>query len=406
MGPELDLGRYQIEAELGVGASAKVFRARDLRLRRKVAVKAFRAELFEDARLRQVLLREARIHAQMEHANIVRIYDLLELGDRDYLVLQLLEGESLAQLTERRGGVLSPQEAIFYTRQVLRGLAYAHAKGIVHQDLKPQNIQITPSREALIVDFGIAVLMEAQPERRGTVRGSPAYMPPEQAQGKYLDARSDLYAVGMTLYVVVAGHHPFEGVEDVEQMMRAQIQAPPPPPTRFRRDLPPGLDDVLLRVLAKDPRDRFRCAEDFSDALAAVLRDAQPEPPREEDQRWDPRAEIALPARAVFAGRAAELNLRTINLSAGGVALRMENPPPIGVTFLVEIEPRSGIDRRPVRGDAEVVAVAPDGEAFRVGARFTEIDDRARRRIREIVRDCLVLGRPALDGVDGGDQAV
>jgi tRNA A-37 threonylcarbamoyl transferase component Bud32 len=399
------IGRYQLLERLGRGASAEVYRARDTRLQREVAIKVFHSELVQKPAIRRKFVKEAQIHACLEHPSIVRIYDLLERDERTYLVMHYLPGRTLADLAGTRGGKLPLAAMVTYLVHVLEGIGFAHSRGVLHQDLKPQNIIVTVAHQAVVVDFGIAALLEdVDQKRRREVSGSPAYMAPEQARGRYLDARADIYSVAMTAYQIVTGHHPFEDSETIEEMLRCQIARQPAPPSSFASELPEELDEVLLKALAKEPEERYRSCDDFIEALGPVGGSLPGRSAGDQrDLRWDPRVDIALAARVTYPDGQVAADLRTINLSAGGFALLMHRVPPAGTVLDVEIwvpgEPE------PLRSKVEVVATMPMPDGARVGCRFLSISDRDRRRARELVRDCLMLGGPVLE-VDHPSAAV
>ena len=276
-------GRYRIDALLGVGGMGAVFRAHHLGLGVDVAVKVLRGTAHgqtAEARFR----REAKSAARLDHPHCVRVTDFGELDDgAKYIVMELLAGEELEQ---RLGQPWPPAEAVEIARQVLEGLAHAHARGIVHRDLKPSNVLVLRDEHGRphvkLVDFGIAKIVEgegAQDEltRTGMSFGTPAYMSPEQAGGSPADARSDLYAVGLLLYEMLAGRPPFES-NDLAALLRMHILTDPPP---LPESVPPPLAAVVLRLLQKSRKDRYDCAAATLEALAAADADAgaTPVPP-------------------------------------------------------------------------------------------------------------------------------
>jgi serine/threonine protein kinase len=406
--------RYRFEERVGEGASADVYRAHDLHLRRDVAVKAISPEFLSSPGRMKQILREARIHARLEHVNIVRVYDLLKVDGHLFLVLRLLKGLSLRDIMEQRNGPMEPREAVGYARQYLRGVGFAHSMGIVHLDLKPHNIQITPAGEALIMDFGVARMIEGRTRTSaGMVAGSPAYMAPEQAQGLYTDARTDIYSLGMTLYEQLAGRHPFVTARSVKEVLNWQIERTPPSIGDKVADVPRAVDRAVMRALAKDPARRFRSCREFSHALQLAWRrsrqpvpsveapaavEVAPEPENEpelteQERRWDPRADLELPARLVAGGGMAFVNGTVTNLSANGLAVLMPYRPSRGAGMQVEVDLPADDGTVVVRASADVVWVKRgNGEDFLVGLRFNQIEDADRRRIADSVRERLVMG--------------
>jgi len=398
------VGRYLLLQLIGRGAFAEVYRARDTNLDRDVAIKAFDPRFSATADLREQILQEARLHARLEHANVVRIYDMVDHDAQFFLVMRYLQGMSLFDLQAALGGKLEVVEAARYMRQVLKGVGFAHSKGVIHGDLKPRNIQITPYGEALVMDFGIASMISDQGEViRETTSGSPPYMSPEQILGRYNDARSDLYALAITMYELVTGRHPFEDAQSEEELLRCHVHKEPPAPSLVNSELPPSLDRVLLRAMAKSPEQRFRSCTSFAEHLHAALRRDGVEPildEDEEDNRWHPRVELDLPARVFVTGGMVFLNVRTHDLSVGGAAVWLDSRPPVGATVQVEFDPPEGTGLEAIRAAGLVVWAGAEREfdGYQVGLRFTDIDDDDRKTIQTLVRNVLMLGEAGATG--------
>ena len=265
-------GRYAIEGELGRGGMALVFRARDLRHDRLVALKVVRPELASVVG-RERFLREIQVAAKLQHANIVPVHDSGEADNTLYYVMPYVEGESLGARL-RREGQLPIDDALEIARDVASALSYAHDRNIVHRDIKPENILLSGGR-ALVADFGIArafgVGADARLTETGLAIGTPAYMSPEQATGSgELDARTDIYALGCVLYRALTGAVLYDKDSDVEKMW-AHIHEPPPDLLGVRPELPASLGDALERALAKIPADRQQTVGELAhEVLAAV----------------------------------------------------------------------------------------------------------------------------------------
>ncbi|HEX9610480.1 MAG TPA: serine/threonine-protein kinase, partial [Gemmatimonadales bacterium] len=262
-------GRYSLERELGRGGMGIVYLARDLRLERVVAIKLLPPERARDDGLRQRFVREARTAAKLSHPHIIPIHAVEETGAFVYFVMAFVDGETLGARV-RREGRLKPHEAARVLREVAWALAYAHAQGVVHRDVKPDNILLERGAgRALVLDFGIARLVQAPGvSGAGELAGTPEYMSPEQASGDAVDGRADLYSLGVVAFLALTGRLPFTA-PTVPALLVQHVTAPPP------RLEAPGAPRVLVgaveRCLAKDPAARFQSGEALADALSGVL---------------------------------------------------------------------------------------------------------------------------------------
>jgi eukaryotic-like serine/threonine-protein kinase len=261
--------RYSLERELGRGGMGIVFLARDLRLERVVAVKLLPPECARNATLRERFVREARMAAKLSHPNIIAIHAVEESGDFVFFVMSYIEGETLGARV-RREGSLKPHDAARILREVAWALAYAHAQGVIHRDVKPDNVLLeTRGGRALVADFGIARLVQATGvSGEGEIVGTPEYMSPEQASGEVADGRSDLYALGVVGYFALSGRLPFTA-PTVRGLLVQHVTQPPPP--LVARGAPRVLTAAIERCLAKDPSDRFQTGEGLADALAQAV---------------------------------------------------------------------------------------------------------------------------------------
>jgi serine/threonine-protein kinase len=264
------LGRYCIRGELGRGAMGIVYRAIDPLLERSVAIKTLNLteagdEATElDARFRQ----EAKAAGRLAHPNVITVYDVGRQGHVAFMAMELLEGRDLRTVIAERGR-LPVAEAIGIAAQVAEGLAYAHEQGVVHRDIKPGNIMILANGLAKIMDFGIARLRVPDVRTRtGVLLGSPKYMSPEQVLGQGADGRSDIFSLGVVLYEMLTGTPPFSG-DSVSTLMYQIATATPPAPSRSNVEVPPMLDVVIAKALAKKPEERYQSATE----LAADLRE-------------------------------------------------------------------------------------------------------------------------------------
>ena len=261
--------RYRILGPLGEGGMATVYRALDTRLGRTVAIKILHPEFARDDPFLQRFQQEAEFAASLgAHPNVVAIYDIGEDGNLPYIVMEVVEGRNLKDLIRERAP-FSAEEAFAIGRQVASALDFAHSRGLVHRDVKPQNIVVTPDGVAKVTDFGIARSATAsQLTRTGTVLGTVHYFSPEQAQGKPAGPPSDIYSLGVILYEMLTGHLPFDADNPIGIAMQ-HLHSEPPPPWQYNQALPARAVSTVLRALEKDPERRYRDAAEFAAALAA-----------------------------------------------------------------------------------------------------------------------------------------
>jgi eukaryotic-like serine/threonine-protein kinase len=265
-------GRYRILRKLGSGGMANVYLAEDEELGRRVAIKILNERYASDDSFNERFRREAKSAAALSHPNIVSIYDRGEGDGRPYIAMEVVEGRSLKELILQRGP-LPIAEAVEYAKQILHAVRFAHRNGIIHRDIKPHNILLGAEDRLKVTDFGIARAGASQMTEVGSIMGTAQYLSPEQARGAPVTAASDLYSVGIVLYEMLTGKTPFNGDTPVEIAMKHLNEAPRPP-SELRPEVPPELDQIVLRALAKDPHERYQTAEEFSadlDRLEAGL---------------------------------------------------------------------------------------------------------------------------------------
>jgi tetratricopeptide (TPR) repeat protein/predicted Ser/Thr protein kinase len=331
LGPGARLGPYQLETLLGVGGMGEVFRARDTRLGRPVAIKVIRAERAQRPDFAIRLQREARATAALNHPHICMLYDVGEEEGASYLVMEYVEGQTLA--ARLREGPLPLDQLLRRAIEASQALAAAHERGIIHRDLKPANLMLTPAG-VKVLDFGLAKFSGSEASAMDVtaehaILGTPAYMSPEQTRGEELDPRSDLFSFGCVLYEAATGVGPFRG-SSLPEILREVVNGHPPPPSSLRAELPAEWDSILTRMLAKDRDRRYQSAADLFNALEGLRGGVQLVGPRMEEREPDP----------VF-GREKELGKLELLLSSAmqgnGRVVLVLGEPGIGKTALTGV---------------------------------------------------------------------
>jgi hypothetical protein len=397
------LGNYHIDERLGTGGMGEVYRATHIRLHRQAAIKVLHPNQAADPTFQARFLREARAAAALRHPNIVEVFDFGEQEGLSYLVMELIPDGSLRTLLRQRamGQGWTLGLGVDLVRQAAEGLNYAHTHGMIHRDIKPDNLLLerlsAPADEnsgvasgrylLKISDFGLARLVDEGGELTvtGMVMGTPTYMSPEQCQGGDLDGRSDLYSLGVVLYEVATGAPPFR-VKSLSEAVFKHISTPPPQPSSLQPDLPPALEEVILRCLAKRPEDRFATGHDLAEALQGALGDSElrtiitarrpdapatPTPVVRATPAASPPATAATAATAPAAAVAADLQAPA---AKAPVRVATATPPPaippsaaendatVQASLTPAPAPRVGASAWPRASDAEAtVATGPGG---------------------------------------------
>lgn len=317
------LGRYEVQAELGRGSMGVVYLARDPLIGRLVALKVFRPNLGADGtdvdRFRSRFLREAQSAGILSHPNIVTVHDVVDEGEHSggpvFIAMEYVQGTNLKEVL-RYGKSLELSQVLDIVRQVAAALDYAHSRGVVHRDVKPANVMLTPERQVKITDFGIAQFDTTSLTHDGQLLGTPNYMSPEQVQGREVDLKTDLFSLGVVLYEMITRHKPFAG-ENLAAVSHRIVYEMYTPPEEYTGGLPPGVSEIFPRALAKDRADRYPSAQALADDLSravevysrdVALSDTQdlpakrPSPP--DDDEHDTLPGVPLPAAPVAAAAA------------------------------------------------------------------------------------------------------
>jgi len=255
--------RYEILETVGSGGMARVYKARDHRLNRLVAIKILREDLAQDAEFRRRFHDESQAVAMLSHPNIVAIYDVSRSSELEYIVMELIDGITLKQYMQRKGGKLNWREALHFTIQIVKALGHAHSRGIIHRDIKPHNVMVLRDGSVKVADFGIArVSSGGHSTLTQEALGSVHYISPEQARGSHIDARSDLYSAGVVLYEMITGRLPFEGDTPVSVAIQ-HINSIPLSPRELEPSIPEALEAITMKAMAPDPDNRYLSAGDM-----------------------------------------------------------------------------------------------------------------------------------------------
>jgi eukaryotic-like serine/threonine-protein kinase len=354
--------RYELEELVGSGGMSSVYRAHDRVLDRKVALKVLHQRLIDEEEYVERFRREARMVAGLLHQNIVTVIDRGDDDGNPFIVFEFVDGENLKQLVDREGP-LPVEQAVELAMQVARGLAFAHANGYVHRDVKPQNVLLNGDGEAKVTDFGIARSLDVKHgvTQTGTVLGTSDYIAPEQAQGQRVDEHTDVYSLGIVLYELLTGELPFTGDNFVAVAMK-HINEDPPRVSSIRADVPPRVDEAVARALAKDPADRFPTMADFGRELEASLEELRSPggaptmvitPPRRRrsapgvaaprrPRRRPPTAAILIAAGLAVAVAALAVALVRENGSSKGPSTASGGGTPIGLAGVGAYDPPPG----------------------------------------------------------------
>ncbi len=304
IGQVLD-ARYEILELIGEGGMSVVYKAKDTRLNRNVAVKVMRDEMAADEEFRRNFCAEAHAVAMLSNPNIVGVYDVSHSDDIEYIVMELVDGITLRQYMDKRG-VLNWREVLHFSRQIARALAHAHERGIIHRDIKPQNILMLRDGTIKVEDFGIAALENEAHESDGQAIGSIHYIAPEQARGELPDARSDLYSLGIVMYEMLTGQKPYEG-ETIGEIAIKHMNARPTPPHDLVPEVPAELERITLKAMCSEIGERYQSAGELLEDLDAFVQEQIKQAEPEEKKLENP---AVVPIRSVSEMDKARFQLR------------------------------------------------------------------------------------------------
>jgi serine/threonine-protein kinase len=384
--PEERIGKYRILGILGKGGMGVVYRGLDPDIEREVAIKTIRLDTFPDGPAKEEMLarvgREAKAAGRLSHPNIITIYDVIRESDLTFIVMQLVDGQSLQALIES-GRSFSPQETVALLKPVAEALDYAHAAGIVHRDIKPANILLDRSGKPFLADFGVAHMEASTMTGPGTTIGTLSYMSPEQIMGKPADGRADFFALGIILYELLAGRKPFVG-DNLSTIVYKIVHEEPPEIREINQTLPPGYEDVIRRALAKAPGERYQTGRE----MIADLED--PDHLAVATREYESRTGASGTARA---GRTRSLLLAggvlVFTVVAGGIGIvltrgggRPPGPPPETGTparqnadagsVAASVDPPASLEAAPAAGDMEKLRETFAREDYQAAIRLAD----------------------------------
>ena len=349
------VGDYEVVSMLGVGGMGQVYQVRNVISNRIEAMKVVLPDLVAEMGLAERFIGEIRTLASFDHPNIAQLHTAFQINNQLVMMMEFVEGFTLEQRAKQ--GPIPQGDIINYVQQVLSALSYAHGRGVVHRDIKPANIMVTSQGVVKLMDFGIAKSnLEKELTLPGTTIGSMYYISPEQARGGTVDARSDIYSVGIVMYELFAGRRPFEA-DSAYGILNQQCDIAPQPPVEVNQQLPKALSDLILACLAKDPANRFQNAQAVSNALRHVAA-AQDSTPKMEEVPFTP---VVVPGAAVAAARPAH---RGAWIAVGALAvLAAVASAAVGLPYLrhINAKPESVSDPAATKS---LVTPAPAGPAL------------------------------------------
>jgi eukaryotic-like serine/threonine-protein kinase len=364
------VGDYEIIALLGAGGMGRVYKVRSIISQREEAMKVLLPDFASEAELAARFMAEIRTLAGLEHPNIAQLRTAFQFENQLVMVMEYVEGTTLDKQAGQSGA--SVDQMIEYSMQVLSALSYAHGKGVTHRDIKPANIMVTSHGLVKLMDFGIAKSAnDLQLTRPGTTMGSVYYMCPEQVRGETVDARSDIYSFGVTLYEMLTGRKPFQA-DTSFSVLNAQLNDAPMPPVQVNPALSPELNSIVLRALEKQPADRFQSADEFRNALKALREPQavqpapQPMPQSAPQSAPQPPAFTPVPAAAYAAAPATGRSHRGLWIGLGAVVaiLALAAMATLGPHFFAtHADQKAAVSATDAKSPAATPAAAPDAGA-------------------------------------------
>lgn len=387
------VGRYTFNELVGKGSIGAVYKAFDQRLLRPVAIKVSSPHAGDEATPNDRILREAQIVARIEHANIVPIYDVVDHAGSVLIVMRLLKGRNLDQLKQLAGKPIALNEALKIMHQVMLGMDFAHSKGVVHADLKPGNIFVSSSNEIFILDFGLAAVIELEKPDKRKVYGTPLYMSPEQCNGIYHDARSDIYSLGLIFYALITGQHPFVDAQSMQQLLLFQMEKIPERPDKINPAIPANLSNCVMKALDKDPTKRFGSCRDFFRKIESSLQIVDTGEYKIRDLRWDPRLNMNLQAQLQPEDSKERYTAEITDLSVGGASILVPVSLKAGTKLKIDFDILEDNNQVTMSSYATVLweDKKPDKQIFEAGLSFDDLADLDKQYLGFYIRNRLLI---------------
>lgn len=384
----LDFGRYKIKKLLGKGAFGEVYLCFDRELERNVAVKMFHTTT--DTNIHD-LARESILLAKVEHANIVPVYDVVKDTDSVMMVMRYINGLHLQSAIKQYKTPLHINDAYLIFRKILLALDFSHSRGIIHLDLKPENILLSMADEVLVSDFGISQYLKGAQDVKPYKLGTPLYMSPEQISGSFMDARSDIYALGFLYYTMLTGNHPFNYCKSIDHLIESHNESMPVRPSSCEKSIPPALDDIVFKAIQKNPSDRYRNCLEFILALDDALGFQMLSESRNNDFRYFVRIDTELPVICFSNVNKEKVEGEMINISVGGCCIEFKGR----LNIAGEIEINFHISHYNNKTNFCVKAILVDYHAYKqkwtqVSVQFTNLSDEEKNIIATYVRNSLL----------------
>ncbi|HIF50444.1 MAG TPA: hypothetical protein EYQ42_02725 [Thiotrichaceae bacterium] len=388
----LDLDRYKIKKLLGKGAFGEVYLCFDQELRRNVAVKIFfsTAESSSEIDIYD-LARESILLAKVEHENIVPIYDIVKQESSVMMVMRYINGLSLQTVLKQHKAPIPIKEAYIIFRKILLAIDFSHSRGVIHLDLKPDNVLLSMANEVFISDFGISQHIHDVQSGKNDKLGTPLYMSPEQISGSFIDPRSDIYSLGLLYYRMITGVHPFEYCQSIDHLIECHHESMPVKPSYYEESIPEELDDIIFKAIQKKPSERYRSCLELMQALDNALGFQILSESRKQDFRYFVRINISTPVLCSSSSNKEEFEGEMVDLSVGGCSIIFNEK----LNLAGEVKIKFSLNYHNNKIDFYVKAILIDYQAYNkkwthLRVQFINLSDEEKNIIATFVRNSLL----------------